>query len=207
MSLLDKFLYEKDTKLMHYFINENIKFKLKLSYIKIMFKNEKDLKKHKNFLEKNHFCLEQKNTQMVLKNENLQLSKFDFIDKVKKSNYKKIYSFLLNFFNPNSTLNFSVIKSTLKENNNILHNEESKIIKSVLIFNTDLSESYLKKITVIKESLEHKKHNLYIFKSFFIENQKASFSNFLLEMINEKAIILKEFNTTKLHFIGNFNGI
>ncbi|WP_072229620.1 GNAT family N-acetyltransferase [Campylobacter coli] len=202
------FFYEKDTKLMHYFINENTEFKLKPSYVKIMFRNEKDLEKHKSFLEKNHFHLEQKNTQMVLRNKNLQLSKFDFIDKAKKSNYKEIYNFLLNFFDPNSTLDSSVIKSALKENNIILH-KENKIIKSVLIFKTTLGGSYLEKIAVDKENLEHKNAAFALLNHFFIENQKAPFFKLFVRDDNEKAIKFYkragfEFNTTKLHFYRNF---
>ncbi len=104
MNLLDKFLYEKNAKLLHYFINKNTEFKLKPSYVKIIFKNEK------SFLEKNHFHLEQKNTQMISKKENLHFKKINFIDKIKKSNCKKKYNFLLGFFDLNFVLNFLVNK-------------------------------------------------------------------------------------------------
>ncbi len=186
MDLLDKFLYKKDTKLIYYFINENTEFKLQPSFSKIMFKNKKSLEKYKSFFKKNHFHLGQKNTQRILKNKNLQFKKFNLADKIKKTNDKKNYNFLLDFFNLNSALNFSIIKSTLKKNNNILHNEESKIIKSVLIFKTDLSESYLKKIAVDKENLEHKNAAFALLNYFFIENQKTPFSSFLLGIITKE---------------------
>lgn len=201
MNLLDKFLYEKNAKLLHYFINKNTEFKLKPSCVKIIFKNEK------SFLEKNHFHLEQKNTQMISKKENLHFKKINFIDKIKKSNCKKKYNFLLGFFDLNFVLNFSIIKSTLKENDNILR-KEGKIIKFILIFKTYLSKSYLRKNTITKENLKHKKLSLCIFKLFFYRKSKSVFFKFFTKRVikpYKKAGF--EFSTIKFHFIGKFNEI
>ncbi|KAA6227442.1 GNAT family N-acetyltransferase [Campylobacter sp. LR185c] len=203
------FIYEKNLHLMYFFINENKKFKLKNTHLKLLAKN-KAFDKFKEFLQINNFSNFRNFTQMILKNEKITIPNFNMTSFAELNQVAEIKAFLGEFFSLEYLFYFS--EEELKEKilqNEVLIYTEDKLIKGALIFSKHLNSVFLDFIAVSKD-LKNKKASFALLCDFINLNKEVLNFKLFVDDTNEKAINFYKrsnfINTNiNLAFYRNFN--
>lgn len=202
----NSFFFYKNN-LLTYFCNEEKDFKLSPTYTCVMFKNQKDFNKHKNFLEFNHFKISSTFKQMSLKKENINFKpeNFFFLQKANDKDLDAVYEFFTRFFDRDYLFLCSL--EELKQKLSCIYiYKEKDCIKGALFFSFYLNTAFLEFIAV-ERNLEFKNVAWALLNVFLAQDCKI-FKLFVNEN-NQKAIDFYhragfEFNTTSLLFLKNF---
>ncbi|TKX30215.1 N-acetyltransferase [Campylobacter sp. MIT 12-5580] len=205
------FFYEKNSKLLHFFISHTHKdFKLKNSIIKLIYKRQKELLNFKDFLEYNHFQGFESFVQMRLKNETLKPINFDFVEFARLEDLHDLKDFFTSYFDEQFLFVYDEADLQAKiRKKEILCVKELGKIKAALSFSVQLGCANLDFIaSSIKQ--EHKNAGYALLNHFFILNQKAYFFKLFVNENNEKAINFYQRagfvqDMVKLEFYRNFN--
>lgn len=202
----DNFLF-LDKNIVYFFINnDEINFKTKNTLTKIIEKNEINFKKYEKFLEINHFHLDKIFRQMSLKNDNLKIMNFDFIQNTKQKDIDEIHSFFEKHFSYEFTYFFDK-NDLLQKLHEILIYKENETIRGACMFSKNLNSAYLDYIAV-DENLLYKNIAFGLLNHFFKANLDKKFLKLFVNISNEKAIKFYQrnnfsFNKTELRFYRN----
>lgn len=204
----DNTLIYKDN-LLFYIINNICKIdNLKPSFVKIITKNLDVLERHEKFLQLNNFKLLKTFKQMILKNENLNPIKFNFIQKLSLSDLEECYNFLLNIFKYEFELFYNKEKFKNYINNILIYKENNRIC-GVLLYNNTINYHAQLEYIAVKNNLKYKNIAYALLNSFFLENQNKKFYKLFVDTKNTKAINFYKksnfaFKEVKLRLYRNF---
>lgn len=183
----DNILIYKDN-LLFYVINNIYKIdNLKPSFVKIITKNSNTLKKHEKFLRLNNFKLLKTFKQMILKNENLNPIKFNFIQKSSLNDLEECYNFLTDIFKYEFELFYNKEKFKNYINNILIYKENNRIC-GVLLYNNTMNYHTQLEYIAVKNNLKYKNIAYALLNSFFLENQNTKFYKLFVDIKNTKAI-------------------